>query len=48
MDMNQLVAMQQSVTFLGQIGGMALALLGAGPGSGPLLRGLRQGHRHRR
>ena len=30
MDMNQLVAMQQSVTFLGQIGGMALALLGAG------------------
>ena len=25
MDMNQLVAMQQSVTFLGQIGGMALA-----------------------
>ena len=30
MDMNQLVEMQQSLTFLGSIGGLALALLGAG------------------
>ena len=30
MDMNQLIEMQQSVTFLGSIGGLALALLGAG------------------
>ena len=30
MDMNQLIGMQQSVTFLGSIGGLALALLGAG------------------
>ena len=30
MDMNQLVAIQQSLTFLGSIGGLALALLGAG------------------
>ena len=29
-DMNELIAMQQSLTFLGQIGGLALALLGAG------------------
>ena len=30
MDMNQLIEMQQSLTFLGSIGGLALALLGAG------------------
>ena len=30
MDMSQLIEMQQSVTFLGSIGGLALALLGAG------------------
>ena len=30
MDMNQLIEMQQSVTFLGSIGGLVLALLGAG------------------
>ena len=30
MDRNQLVEMQQSLTFLGSIGGLALALLGAG------------------
>ena len=30
MDMNQLIELQQSVTFLGSIGGLALALLGAG------------------
>ena len=30
MDMNQLVEMQQSLTFLGSIGGLAIALLGAG------------------
>ena len=30
MDMNQLIEMQQSMTFLGQIGGLAIALLGAG------------------
>ena len=30
MDMNQLVEMQQSLTFLGRIGGLAIALLGAG------------------
>lgn len=29
-DMNELIALQQSLTFLGQIGGLALALLGAG------------------
>ena len=30
MDMNQLIELQQSATFLGSIGGLALALLGAG------------------
>ena len=30
MDMNQLIEMQQSLTFLGSIGGLALALRGAG------------------
>ena len=30
MDMNQLIEMQQSMPFLGQIGGLAIALLGAG------------------
>ena len=30
MDINQMVDLQQSVTFLGTIGGLALALLGAG------------------
>ena len=29
-DMNALIELQQSLTFLGQIGGLALALLGAG------------------
>ena len=28
MDMNQLIELQQSATFLGSIGGLALALLG--------------------
>ena len=49
MDMSQLIELQQSATFLGSIGGLALALLGAGLAavlSG--LCGLRQGHRHRR
>ena len=30
MDMNQMIELQQSLTFLGSIGGLALALLGAG------------------
>ena len=30
MDMSQLIELQQSATFLGSIGGLALALLGAG------------------
>ena len=29
-DMNQLIEMQQALTFFGSIGGLALALLGAG------------------
>ena len=29
-DMTQLIELQQSLTFLGTIGGLALALLGAG------------------
>ena len=29
-EMTQLIEMQQSLTFLGQIGGLAFALLGAG------------------
>ena len=31
MDMSQVVEYGQSMTFLGSIGGLALALLGAGP-----------------
>ena len=35
MDMNQLIELQQSATFLGSIGGLALALLGAGLAAAP-------------
>ena len=53
-DMNALIELQQSLTFLGQIGGLALALLGAGLAavlSGALARGavpVRLHQRHRR
>ena len=43
MDMNQLIEMQQSVTFLGSIGGLALALLGASLAPGVRATGAPQG-----
>ena len=45
MDMNQLIEMQQSVTFLGSIGGLALALLGAGLAAVVSGLGPAKGHR---
>ena len=47
-DLAQMVELQQSLTILGTIGGLALALLGAGLAAVLLRHRLRQGHRHRR
>ena len=45
MDMSQVVEYGQSMTFLGSIGGLALALLGAGLAAVLSGIGSRQGHR---